>query len=351
VSTDLQEKLARRFRGQADACRDLGSPLYGVLAERAAENVAAGGPVWRVMEPLAGAPGGALVSLRFLGSTHRLALSGQAPGLAAQYPSCGGSGDPDQAWAALLALTEDAPPALAPLLHNGVQTNEVGRASALLGGFLSVARETGLPLRMLEVGTSAGLNMRWDHFTYAGWGPPGSPVDQGDPWIGEVRPLFEPATVGIAERAGCDVRPLDPTTEDGRLTLLSFVWPDMTRRFAMLAGACSIAAGVPVSIDEAPADGWVRARLAAPVDGVATVVFHSVVLQYLDAEARSRLLATIRQAGEAATAAAPVAWLRLEPPPGGLAGDFEVRLATWPGGEDRLLAAAHPHGTWVRWAA
>jgi hypothetical protein len=45
-------------------------------------------------------------------------------------------------------------------------------------------------------------------------------------------------------------------------------------------------------------------------------------------------------AGEVATAAPPLAWLRMEP-----AGErAEVRLTCWPGGEERLLARVGYHG-------
>jgi hypothetical protein len=55
----------------------------------------------------------------------------------------------------------------------------------------------------------------------------------------------------------------------------------------------------------------------------------------------------VREAGERATAAAPLAWLRMEP-----AGRrAEVRLATWPAGEDRLIARAGYHGTPVELVA
>jgi hypothetical protein len=38
----------------------------------------------------------------------------------------------------------------------------------LIGGFLRVAAMTRRPLRLLEVGSSAGLNLRWDHYRYEG---------------------------------------------------------------------------------------------------------------------------------------------------------------------------------------
>ena len=352
--SDRRATLGRRFRGQARACAELGSPLYAGLVARAADDLERRGPVWDALAPVADLPGGALVSLRFMGATHRLALSGRAPDLAAHYPSCGGDGDVDRAWPALLATTAEATRSgeMARLLAGGVQTNEVGRSAALLGGFLAVARTTGLPLALLEIGASAGLNLRWDHFRYAEWGPPDSPVDQGDPWIGDVRPLLAPPVdaVAVVERRGCDLSPIDATTPDGRLTLLSFVWPDMTRRFRLLEGACRVAAAVPAPVDRAGADTWLADRLAAPAPGRARVVFHSVVLQYLDPDARRRALDAIAGAGAATTSDAPLAWLRLEPPGALGPPDFEVRLTTWPGGDDRHLAVAHPHGQWVRWA-
>ena len=143
--------------------------------------------------------------------------------------------------------------------------------------------------------------------------------------------------------------PVDPSDPDGRMTLLSFVWPDMLRRFELLDAACRVAAATPVTVDEASADVWLAARLAEPAPGRATVVFHSVVLQYVEAEARGRLLDTVAAAGARADRSAPLAWLRLEPAGALGPSEFEVRLTTWPGGADRALAVTHPHGTWVRW--
>jgi hypothetical protein len=83
---------------------------------------------------------------------------------------------------------------------------------------------------------------------------------------------------------------------------------------------------------------------------VATVVFHSIVLQYLGPEGAARLAGLVRDAGARTSDAAPVAWVRLEPvrlPSGELA--FRVLLTTWPGGRERTLAACSPHGPPVSW--
>jgi len=236
---------------------------------------------------------------------------------------------------------------IAELMRRPVQTNEVGRCAALLGGFLLVARETGLPLRLLEVGASAGLNLRWDLYHYeqgdAGWGDPGAAVRFSDPFTGEGRPPLD-VDVEVCERRGCDASPVDPAGDEGRLTLESYVWPDMTRRFEYLRGALSVAPRVPATVEQADLVEWLEATpLTAP--GSATVVFHSIVMQYLPRAERERAAAALERAGAKASDQAPLAWLMLEP----TADPPEVRLRTWPGGEQRLLATAGFHGLPVAW--
>jgi hypothetical protein len=76
-----------------------------------------------------------------------------------------------------------------------------------------------------------------------------------------------------------------------------------------------------------------------------------VVLQYLGGEERREFDATLPRAGEESSDEAPLAWLRMEPPDWRRSVDNEVRLTTWPGGEDVLLAWSGPHGRPVRWLA
>jgi hypothetical protein len=218
---------------------------------------------------------------------------------------------------------------------------------ALLGGYLELSR-LGLPLRILEVGASAGLNLRFDRFRYeaadAAFGPADSPVRFVRPWAGRSPDLG--LAVEVASRHGCDVDPVDPTTEEGRLWLRSFLWPDQPERRARLDGALDVAAEVPVVIDRADAVAWLRERLADPVHGQITVVTHSIVFQYLAPEDRKAFLSLLDGAGARATPAAPLAWLRMEP-----GGDrAETRLTTWPGGATHLLSSSAFHGPPVAWS-
>ena len=336
---------AEHLRWQAGWCASLGSPLYAHLLMQAAGDIEAGGPVGRVLGDREAHQRSAL-GLRLMGSVHRLVLEGRAPDLAAAYPSAGGKADPEAAWDAFIALVDERFADVEAGIDRRVQTNEVGRSTALVGGFLEVARATGLPLRVLEVGASAGLNLRWDHFRYeargATWGPADSPVRLCS--YNSDLPLPFDVHATVAERAGCDPDPVDAASDEGRLTLLSYVWPDQAHRIRLLRCALDVAAEVPVPLDKGSLIDWLPERIG-PVPGRATVVFHSIVMQYLAKDDRHAFEAIVRQAGERATGDAPLAWLRLEPK----GAEFHVRLNRWPGGDEHHVATATAHGQNVRW--
>lgn len=344
---DVRATLARRLRTQGRACAEIGSPLYAGILEHAAVDVEGGGVVRDVLDGHEHDPGPSALALRLLGAVHRMVLEGSAPDLARHYPSAGGSDDSDP-WPAFLDTVTDRFDEVRAGLRRGVQTNEVGRAGALAPAFLHAARTTGTDdVRVLEIGASGGLNLRWDRFGYAGaWGDPASPVQLGDPYEGD-RPPFDPA-VTVAERAGCDPNPIDVTADDGARTLMSFVWPDQNRRLRDLRGAIDIARRVPAALEKAEAAPWVAKRLAQPQpNGRLTIVYHSVVMQYLTEEGRNALFGAVHAAGARATSDSPLAWVRFEP----ARRTFEVRVTTWPGGADELVAEAGAHGRPVRWLA
>src|ERR1051325_1682374 len=170
-----REEIAQGCLDQAGWAAKLGSPMYEALLRRMAEDVRAGGPCLAAIEPHA-ARSRMLAPLLLLAAIHHMVLEGRLPEAARFYPSTGGQVDVDALWPHFL---EAVPHAVLPVC---VQTNEIGRSCALLPGFLEVALRTGLPLRLLEIGASAGLNLRWDHFPF----------------------LEVTAAIRVAERRGCD---------------------------------------------------------------------------------------------------------------------------------------------------
>jgi len=346
--TDTQADMAGALRAQATACGMVGSPLYERLLTNAAGDVERGGVMSSLLEGFAGGSTFYGVPLKLLGAVHRLALDGSAPQLAALYPSTGGSLDLEKSWPAFKQAVTEHAERLPALIRRPVQTNEVGRSAALLGGFLTVARETGLPLRLLELGASAGLNLRWDRYLYVAeerrWGNPSSKVVHRFD-AANAPPLNVDAVVG--SRRGCDSQPLDPGSPEDRLTLMSYVWPDQSWRIGLLRAALDEAASAPVLVERADAGEWIENALSERVPGVATVVFHSLVLYWMDEQERARVEAALTAAGEQATKHSPLAWLQME----ASGKQADVTLTTWPGGEQRLIARAGYHGRPTTWMA
>jgi hypothetical protein len=351
-----RDRLVRLVRSHAEACGRLGSALYADLLARVADDVAAGGICAQALAGHEQSSGGDAVALRLMGTVHRLVLDRQAPALGLHYPSVGGRpGPPELVWSAFRVTVEEHFEAVRAGLTSPPQTNEVGRSAALLGGLLHLVAQQPLPVRLHEIGASAGLNLRADRFRYdAGgvpaWGSADSPVVLSDAWRGSMPPRS--GDLRVVERAGYDIAPVDPATARGRLLLTAYVWPDQLERLHRLRGAVEVAARVPAAMHRTSAGAAVSAL--APAAGAWTVLWHSVMWQYVPRAEQQVVTAALVALGAAATPAAPVAHLRLEPePPAGQDGPrFLVRLRAWPGGDDRLLAEAAPHGlptTWLPW--
>jgi hypothetical protein len=340
-----EERTAQRFRWQAVACEALGSPLYAGLLGHAADDLLAGGPTAAVVEGHLNDPGRTALALRMLGGVHALVLTGQASELAAFYPSAGGRADAgpgaSRAWPAMRAVLAGKRDEVTAWLGHPPQTNEVGRGAALIGALCHLAAEGSYPVRLIEVGASAGLNLRADHFRITGdgvsFGPADSPVQMPGAWLGAVPPVRE---VSIVERTGGDLAPVDPVSEAGRLRLSAYVWADQAARFQRLSGACDLAAEVPAVMRTESASETIARIGLEP--GTWTVLWHSIMRQYLDEEQNAALDAGVERLGEQATGSARFAHVSLELVKG--TQDTPVELVTWPGGIRRRLGEAPPHG-------
>ena len=330
------------------------SRLYVELMRGAADDADAGGIVASIFEgdPLTPA---SVPELRLLAALHHLVLCGRAPQLARFFPSAGGGEPPTAAWEVARETLAEHAPFIRDRIGRTVQTNEPGRCVALYGGLLWLSERHRLPIRLLEIGASAGLNLNADRFAYvvggATLGEPASLLTFNEPWEGlpVADPVVAAARLQVAERAGCDRAPLDSTTGEGRLALQSYIWPDEPERLARVAHAARIAARHPVRVEQRDAAVWLAGRLADAKPDMLTVVWQSVVNQYLEDDERAAILSAFTSAG-----AAPLAWLTLEPPATADGSDrFELRCRERPegngSGEAPVIARAGYHGPPVVW--
>jgi hypothetical protein len=341
------EAVSKALEQQSRACATLGAPFSARLLDHARIDVERGGVVARLLAEWSDVSveqqARDAVALRLLASLHYLALSGRVPELSACYPPAGN--DPDIAWAIARQALGAQAELVRQMLQHEPQTNEVRRSACLLGGFLTIARDTGLPLRCFELGASAGLNSLWNRFRYeigaASWGDPDSPVVLSCRWDGNA-PRLDMA-VTVIERQACDRRPIDIRRNEEAMRLMSYCWAEQQERAERLQAAILLARQEPVDVCAEQAARWIGR--AQPQNGAATVVFHSVVWQYIPTEEQSAILATMKGHADRATADAPFFWLKM---------DFNeakrrFELNLWQDGQDRLLAIVHPHGEFALW--
>ena len=315
---------------QADYCAHRDSTVAARILTVVADDVASGGPTAALLPDTVRF--GDFVGLRVMATLHRLALSRAYPVLGIYFPTLGGTGPGDPVSRAdfgrhVVSALVEHPAEVAYGLSRVPQTNETGRAAPLRSALARLGPER--PVRLREIGASAGLNLRADRL----------PLEAGA-WVGPL-----PA---ILDRIGCDLDPVDITTPEGRLWLSGFVWVDDVERFQRLATAMRIAAEVPATVVRQDAVDFVGALDL--VEGTTTVVWHSAMWPYLPDVTRRRIRDGIARLGARATPAARLAhasWERLPDAPD-FDGFFGLVLRQWDGtrdGRPELLRIGVSHGT------
>ncbi len=369
-----EQPLSDHFRGFAAVAERDGGRTYPAICRGVADDD-------EVLSILDRASPPQRRPLILLAAVHFLLLSGVEHPLAAHYDTVAavrGHSDPSPAdpdpTAAFTDFCRAHRTAVEELVATRTtQTNEVGRCTGLLPGLCHVARSYGadVPLSLLDLGTSAGLNLLFDDYAYtyrsAGdgttlrAGEPGSSVALECEARDDLTLLPALAPLHVAERVGLDLSPIDPRADDEALWLQACQWPDNPVRFGRLRAALANvrASDHPPRLERG--DMVVDlARVADSIPGTnPLVVFHSWVAAYLD-EAEQRALA---DAVRSLDGVRPVHHLYCESPfetPGLPTPPSPVRregpdLATTlvhlgPGGAAaQRLADTHPHGYWIRW--
>jgi hypothetical protein len=346
------DRLIVSFEKQARSCVQLGSPMYGQLLDCIINDVQAGGVFADVLADHEDDPESSALPLRLLAGLHRLVLDGRAPLLRHWYPSVGGSWDVQAAWLDVLTVVRGQATALRAALNQVPQTNEVSRSAALAGALLILVQRFPFPVRLFEIGASAGLNLRADHYQYrfndSRWGPSDAGVIIDDAWRGRTPPTE--VDLKIIERQGYDIAPIDTASDDARFTLLSYVWPDMTTRLQRLQAAIEVARRAPARLDRMPAALAVKRLRLAP--NTLTVLWHSVMWHYLSRTEQQQTATELAALGATASTATPFVWLSLElrtPHPADQAQELPVRARCWPDDTDVLLGTSPAHGQPVTW--
>lgn len=330
------------FRQQAAFCAAMAAPITAAICEALVTALTRDSRTGRTVLDWPGDPIPDALPLRLVGGLHALARSGVDHELTALF---GGAGD---AVAVLRRVLVEQDAALLPWLDGPPQTNEPMRSGVLMAGLLEVARRHGPAIDILEIGSSAGLNLLIDRYRFdlggVAVGPADAPVAIVPDWRGTPPPAVP---IRIDRVRGVDIQPLDATDPVVATRLSGYIWVDQPERQERLAAATAMLRQRPVDLVAGDAVGWLRDRLVEPqAAGVTRVLMHSVVWQYLGDDRRAAIGAMMAQAAAAATPDRPLAWVRMEPDR--VLQRQELIVQSWPGnGEAQMLATAHAHGAWI----
>lgn len=294
--------------------------------------------------------------LRIAGGFHHLLLTGGDERLGAVYS--GEVTDQAEVDALVLDLAHRFDARLLPWLDGPPQTNEAGRAASIMAGLLWLAQRVRAPrFDLFELGASAGVNTMIDRYFFrlgeTEVGPENSPMWIVPEWRG-ASPPAPPPGFAITSVKGCDIAPIDLADPEAALRLKAYVWPDAAERLTRIDAAIALAGQQPPDLVAADAGDFAVAMLARPHEpGIARVMFHSIMWQYMPVATQARITAAFETEGAAATPDRPLGWIALETDPATFRHELRVRL--WDGGahqgEEHLLSHAHPHGAWVEWLA
>ena len=336
------------FQIQEHYCRKMDAPVYAAICAAVAEELTRATEVGRRLLDWPGEPSRDALPLRFIGGLHALVLAGEDENLARLF-----AGDLSEPVAPLLErVLAEHEAALLPWLDGPPQTNEPGRSAALMCALLEIARRHGPRVELLEIGSSAGLNLLIGRYRFdlGGTlvGPVDSPIRLRPDWTG---PAPAPVELDIVSARGCDVAPMHATDSAVEARLSAYVWAEQPERLQRLRAATALARAHPVRIDRADAADWLDEALAEPqAAGTTRVLMHSVVWQYLPDDSAARIRAAMARAGAAATPDRPLAWAMMEP--NRAIAHQVIRVMSWPGhAEPTVLGVAHAHAAWIRYGA
>ena len=333
LSTDDQAEV---FRRQSQHFEQLGSPVYARLAGQLAEDPRPAGAIL-------GDDASWDLGLRLFGAVHHHVLTGVAPSAL--------SGDWDDFASALDthagSLTEF-------VRTRGVQTNETQRCVALVPAFLSLARASGLPLELIELGPSAGLNLVFDRYFYryaeGTFGDPDARLSFDAVERGRVPAALLETPLTVRRRRGIDLSPIDVSSQEDVTLLHSFLWPGLTERARRLDAAIETFLSAPKRPELIRGDyvdllpGLLAER---PADAL-TVVYQTASTGYLTRERYDELRGALDVAADDGR---PLAWVssrRSDESERPAIDGWELELCILPDAP-RLAAHVDFHGNWVDW--
>ncbi|MBT8197822.1 MAG: DUF2332 domain-containing protein [Acidimicrobiia bacterium] len=285
-----------------------------------------------------------------LGAVHYLLLGGAQHPVADWYLTVGGTRTDGDLYPAFRDFVAEHEAEVIELMRTRlVQTNEVRRSAFLYPAYVTVAAETGLPLAVIDAGTSAGFNLLFDRYAYSYSGTAAGDPDSALELTIDPRSTKPPTTPApeVTWRVGLDQNPIDVTDPDVARWMEALVWGDQPERLRRLDAAIGVVLEVQPRVVAGDLLATLPELIAEAPSDTALCVTHSFVAPYLSAEEHRDLDRLLIDA----SATRPLYRIGAEGDRlrDGTFLDLTVYEGTDPA--HRQLAAIHHHGEWIEWTA
>lgn len=338
---DKEEQLSSRFTHFATIeCKGI-SEMYEYLSLEISKDA-------QILALCSHARSGQPVPNLLFGSVHYLLLQGIEHPLKDFYPSLNADPMPvDQSFVYFKDFCNTYEDEIISLLKSKlVQTNEVRRCAYLYPVFCWIYNQTKKPLSLIEIGTSAGLQLLWNHYSYSYgsedvYGKKHSRVHITSEIKGENQPLLLTHSPPVISKVGVDLHTNDLLNPDDYLWLKALIWPEHQDRRELFDKAASLFREHPVELREGDGISLLpMLEQSAPEDST-ICIFHTHVANQLSEQLKYKLLETVHTIGEQRD----VFHIYNNIWDGKLHLDYMIQ-GVW---HNQLVGETEPHGKWFEW--
>jgi hypothetical protein len=291
--------LAEKFNNfSSNECRG-SSDLYEFLSLKIAEDE-------ELLNLAANAREGQPVPNLFLGAVHYLLLQGKDHRLIDYFPSITENPKPyERSFLYFKDFCHQYKNEIISILQTKlVQTNEVRRCSYLYPTFGYIYEQIKKPLALVEIGTSAGLQLFWDKYSYSYgtnedvYGEKDSEVHITSEIKGNITPTFPKSSPPVATRIGLDLHVNDLSIDENYFWLNALIWPEHADRRELFKKAANYVRKNSLTLIEGDGVQLLPELVSQISKDYAVCVFHTHVANQMPKETKEKLFAEIEELGK-----------------------------------------------------
>ncbi|WP_146938814.1 DUF2332 domain-containing protein [Cerasibacillus quisquiliarum] len=184
-----------------------------------------------------------------------------------------------------------------------VQTNEVRRSGYLYPSFCYIYNIVKRPLSLIEIGTSAGLQLLWDQYSYSYGNPQVYGNQSSDVHItstikGENMPHLLEKSPPVKTKVGLDLHVSRLDHPEDYLWLKALIWPEHQERRQLFEQAAKTFIENPVKLIEGDGIALLEATAMEMPKDTAICIFHTHVANQIPNDQKLKLIEKIKHIGK-----------------------------------------------------